>query len=183
MITASQTLYSFPSTSIYIYIYLILLTTQWDRCYYYSSPFHKGGTERLTNSSKVVQLLSGKSTRIWIRRSGLEHSVPNLCTVQCWGPVWLTISPYWACTANPRTFNLPYFFSTAHFHHSTYQVTGFHETISSQHIEWKQMDRGPRWFPHVWISGGTLSPICFYLGNDAKDWGKKSVSMNPWVLF
>lgn len=71
----------------------------------------------------------------------------------------------------------------SHFHHSTYLLTDFHETISSPHTEWKQMDRGPRQFPHVWISGGICSPICFYLGNGAKEWGKKLVMWIPQYYF
>lgn len=95
-----------------------------------------------------------------------------------WGPVWLTILPYSTGTANPWTVNLPFFLlHHPHVHHSTYQVTGFHDTISSPRIKWKQMDRGPRQFPHVWISGGTLFPICFYLGNGAKEWGMKPVGI------
>lgn len=119
----------------------------------------------MSNLSKVTELLSGKATKIWSRQSSLD-TCSWLLHCQCWRPIWLTVSPYSACTANPWMFNLPFFLHHhLHFYHSTYQLTGFHETISSPRTEWKQMDKGPRQSLLVWISGGTLSPICFYLGN------------------
>ena len=158
-----------------VFIYLMVLTTQRDRYYYYYSPFHKAGTERLRNLSKGTEIK-------WQSHQDLRQAVwrrahaSDLHTVWQQGLVCLAIRHIQLAPLTHGTPTFPFFLcSHPHFQHSTYQLTGFHETISSPRTESKQMDRGPRQFPHVWISGGTLSPICFYLVNGAKECGKTSV--------